>query len=295
MKIELSGGIGNQLFQYSFGKYLEKNHHVQISFLLAPQGAGEILHNSSLNNFYFGEDLILTERNRISSSIARIDRYMTWKFPFYMKASNRCLHRYSQIGTGFDQEIANINKLKLVRGYFQSYLYPEISKRELVSSFKLKSTSEEYDDYEKKAKQIRPIMVHIRRGDYLKLSNSVGILGVEYYFNAIKFLLELNPSSEVWIFSDDLVESSQMKSQLKFMGIAGVKNGFSLSDSETLMLMSLGAGIVIANSTFSWWAAYLGNYSNEVVAPLKWYKSLPDPAELIPKNWNRIESHWATI
>jgi len=294
MKIELSGGIGNQLFQYSFGKHWERKHHVQVSYLLAPHGKDEEIHNSGLNNFLFEENLILTKRNRISASIARIDRYMTRKFPFYREVSIKFLYRYSQIETGFDQEITNFRKLKLVRGYFQSYRYPEFSKHELISLFELKTTSNEYDDYEKQAKQILPIMVHLRRGDYVKLSNSFGILGVDYYYNAIKFLLESNPGSEVWIFSDDSLESSQMQSQLELMGITGVKSGFSLSDSETLKLMSLGAAIVIANSTFSWWAAYLGNYSNKVVAPLKWYKTLPDPVGLIPKNWKQIESHWVT-
>ena len=139
---------------------------------------------------------------------------------------------------------------------------------------------------------MQPIVVHLRRGDYEGLYTSVGLLGVDYYYNGIKALRNSDLHKTVWIFSDDEKSSFSLATQLEEKGLKNFKVGFELTDSETLKLMSLGSGIVIANSTFSWWAAFLGNFENNIVAPKEWYKGLPDPKELIPKEWKVIGSSW---
>ena len=65
-----------------------------------------------------------------------------------------------------------------------------------------------------------------------------------------------------------------------------------VSDAETLILMSLASRIVIANSTFSWWAARVNGSNKTVIAPEKWFRSLPDPEFLIPNNWIKLKSYW---
>ena len=69
----------------------------------------------------------------------------------------------------------------------------------------------------------------------------------------------------------------------------------SFRHSESLMLMSKGAAIVIANSSYSWWAAKLSSNGCIIIAPSKWYQGMKDPLDLIPEDWTKIESSWRVI
>lgn len=292
MKIELSGGIGNQLFQYSLGKYLQNEIPIELTFVSASPGVRETIHGSKLKDFQFGVNVEIIKRNKLAEIISKADRFFSHRVSKYNALAEWIFRSYTQIGVGFDGRIMKMQVPRRVRGYFQSYLYAESIRSELISEFELLAPSECFLTYAAEARLTQPIIVHLRRGDYAKLSSSVGILGADYYFNGIKSLNGVNSQKQIWIFSDDRQASLALANQLEELGIKDIKQGFELTDSETLKLMSLGSGIVIANSTFSWWSAFLGNYENNVVAPQKWYKGLPDPQDLIPKNWNLIKSTW---
>jgi len=292
VKIELSGGIGNQLFQYSLGKYLQHQKKIELTFVSAAVGARENPHNSKLADFDFGVNENILNRNQIAKFSSRVDRYLSHRVPKYNLLALCLFRNYTQIGVGFDGRLLKLHKLRSVRGYFQSYVYAESIRSELISGFELIKPSDCFLAYAAEAKVNRPIIVHIRRGDYAQLSASVGILGAEYYFNGIKALIGSSSQKQIWMFSDDAKASLALATKLGEMGLRDIRMGFELTDSETLKLMSLGSGIVIANSTFSWWSAFLGNYENNVVAPKKWYKGLSDPEDLIPKNWMLITSSW---
>jgi hypothetical protein len=292
VRIELSGGIGNQLFQYSFGKFLARGNEIELTFVVAPTGSRETSHKSKLKDFHFGDKVEISNRSQIAGLFSRIDRYLSYHVCKYNVLVKWCFQSYTQTGVGFDENILKPQRFRRVRGYFQSYLYPESIRSELISEFELVAPSEAFLSFASEAKVVRPIVVHVRRGDYAQLSTSVGILGVDYYFNGIKALSNSNLHKQVWIFSDDDKSSFSLATQLEELGLKDFRIGFELTDSETLKLLSLGSGIVIANSTFSWWAAFLGNYENNVVAPQEWYKGLPDPKELIPKEWKVIDSSW---
>lgn len=292
MRVELSGGIGNQLFQYSLGKYLLRKQGIELTFISASTGARETPHESKLEDFRFAVNRDISNRHRITSLFSRIDRYLSHRVSKYTTLAEHLFRSYNQIGVGFDEKIMKLNRPRSVRGYFQSFLYAECIRSELISEFELIAPSECFLEYAAEVRMTKPIIVHLRRGDYAKLSSSVGILATEYYFNGIKTLNGVNSEKQIWIFSDDGKASFALANQLEELGIKNIKQGFELSDSETLKLMSLGSGIVIANSTFSWWAAFLGNYENNVVAPEKWYKGMADPNELIPKNWKLVPSSW---
>jgi hypothetical protein len=135
----------------------------------------------------------------------------------------------------------------------------------------------------------KPAVVHVRRGDYgLEENQSIGLLSAKYYDHAISLL---DQSKQIWIFSDspDLV-----KTELKYQDrdIIFIRPPKDSDPVESLLLMSLAPEIVISNSTFSWWAAFLAGGNSRVFAPSKWYKSQLDPIDLIPGGWTRVESQW---
>jgi len=95
----------------------------------------------------------------------------------------------------------------------------------------------------------------------------------------------------IWLFSDS-TEATFLET-FDFIVDKFVDPSFDLTPAETLVLMSKGKAFVISNSSFSWWAAYVASENSPVIAPSKWFRSLPDPEDLIPSNWIRLESYWA--
>jgi hypothetical protein len=286
------GGLGNQLFQFSLGKYLQHEKGIELTFVSAPVGVRENPHKSKLEDFDFGINLNILNRNPVAIFLSRVNRYLSPRVPNYNLLNQWFFRNYTQIGVGFDEKILKLYRPRSVRGYFQSYLYAESIRSELISGFELITPSKSFLACAAEANVNAPIIVHLRRGDYEQLSTSVGILGADYYFNGIQALIGSSSQKQIWIFSDDANASFALATQLEIMGLKDIRTGFEMTDSETLKLMSLGSGIVIANSTFSWWSAFLGKYGDNVVAPQKWYKGMQDPKDLIPKNWKLIASSW---
>ena len=121
----------------------------------------------------------------------------------------------------------------------------------------------------------------------------MGLLSETYYENGINFLKSEGITEEIWVFSDD---SSAAASTLRFLGgrqvrwISDYVN--ELSAEEEMMLMTFGGAHIIANSTFSWWGAYLSKSSRCIVAPEHWFQYKEEPLDLIPPNWIRLRSYW---
>jgi hypothetical protein len=128
-----------------------------------------------------------------------------------------------------------------------------------------------------KAKLLSPIAVHIRRGDY-KLLPEFGLLGKRYYQDAIERLRDEGHQGPVWIFSDDPVCAQKM-----LQGEA-----ISLGAIGDLYVMSHASANVIANSTFSWWGAWMNESSQNVIAPNPWFQGMAPIQDLIPPDWTCI-------
>ena len=148
-----------------------------------------------------------------------------------------------------------------------------------------------FAELEKQIIDIEPVALHIRRGDYKELSDSFGLLSSKYYEEAIASLKTGLKMAPIWVFSDDIEAAKHLLRFLDF-NFTFVEQPDDLNPLESLILMSKCSGIITANSSFSWWAAALASNAKQVIAPTKWFKSLSDPSELIPKNWTRVTSNW---
>jgi hypothetical protein len=144
------------------------------------------------------------------------------------------------------------------------------------------------------------IFLHIRRGDYVNLQHYHPLCDIDYYEKALEYF---DKDISVLVFSDDIEWCSQQKlfssdrflfsennerySHLHLDADGQVRH--SLIPYTDLCLMSLCSGGIIANSSFSWWGAWLSN-SNQIIAPKKWYGSAAeiDDSDLIPERWMRI-------
>ena len=95
----------------------------------------------------------------------------------------------------------------------------------------------------------------------------------------------------MWIFSDDSTAAEALGTELnrEFVVVGSDQDS---TDFETLILMSKANAIIMANSTFSWWASFLASENTTVITPTKWFKGAEDPIDLSPPHWIRVMSTW---
>ena len=176
-------------------------------------------------------------------------------------------------------EIPELTGNVLLNGYFQSDKYFAHNRKHILESFDIDTlqykVTQEYGDYSDY------ISIHVRRGDYLHLKEYHGVLDIEYYKNSIQ---HFGDHQKYIVFSDDI---EWCKRSLTFVGDVLYSN--CKEDWEDLILMSTCKAHIIANSTFSWWSAWLSG--NETIAPNIWF-TLDDKQlsskDLYPTKWRRM-------
>ena len=173
----------------------------------------------------------------------------------------------------------------VILGYFQSYKYLENTQvRNIFNKLEPHEISHKLLALIEKAIDQKPIFVHVRLNDYLEEKN-FGIPKADYYLSALRRLK--GETRNIWVFSDDIALASlrmpsEFKNQYAFVDDSG------LTPAQLLHLLRFGEDYVIANSSFSWWAATLAiKQGSKVVAPEPWFSGMPEPRDLIPPNWLR--------
>lgn len=257
--VQIAGGIGNQLFQYSFSKYLEKITNkktvLDISFYKNTRG----MPNVTTRDFVldkFKLDLICVEGSITCSNV--VNEYDDFKIDLSQD------HVYYS-------------------GYWQNLKYCGEILDEIRNKFDLMIPDKNVQSI---LNERNAISIHVRRGDYLNQNNSELFvdLGQDYYDAAISKMIELlGKDVSFYVFSDDLDYcKSEFKELAKYETVF-VPTG---RDYEDLFLMSKTKHHIIANSTFSWWGAVLSD-GGITIAPSKWYKHRDAP-NLYIKTWNII-------
>lgn len=174
----------------------------------------------------------------------------------------------------------------LLIGYFQSSVWP-ISVKDKLNKLQLIHEGPNLIELRELANEMKPIIVHVRRGDYL-YETSFGLLGQDYYQRAFQYIEQQFADNPIWVFSDDVEEARKTlnwlpPSRLKFIPDVDGESAASLT------AMRYGCAYVIANSTFSWWGAFLSETENPiVVAPNPWFIGQKDPDALIPSKWIKV-------
>jgi hypothetical protein len=288
----LTGGIGNQLFGYAAGKAYAINNDRKVEFDLSDAGKGFTSHNSSILSLNLElpvsirASIIKKLQTRVLNKLHR----MCFRFTG-LNWSSFSSYRSNEIG--YDPQLFDKGNAQEVRGYFQSWRYvstviENFPPRETI----LKSPSTWFLNSCRDAEKSKPILVHVRRGDYLQLSESFGILDVNYYAAAIRIARNFLPNNPIWVVSDDILEARKLLESLLPVETIWINPPKGIDPVESLVLMSHGAGNIIANSTFSWWGAMLNKNSVVTLAPEKWFRGMQDPKDLYPPHWLLVPSTW---
>ena len=261
--VYLSGGLGNQMFQYAFAKSLQSNYNIKFEInttfynrIFKDQTTREI--GLNLFNLKFKDcsdnklqRIILKIKEKLSNIILSINSN------YYNE--NKVNHK------NFNN--LNLKKKNYFRGYWQNSKYFESIKNDLKKDFSLDHNLKNLDPNTfKKITETNSVCVHVRRKDYL--GTDYDVVDVNYYRNAFKKIESQSTNLNFFIFSDDI---NWCNENLSFLPNSTFCSFSMLNDFH---LMSLCKHFIIPNSTFSWWAAYLSNNNNKIViAPSKWHKT----------------------
>lgn len=304
VRIFLTGGLGNQLFQTSAVLYFANLRRIEIDVVnLNPRknskGQAELLSLNLPKSINFLEK---KHRNLISkvigynlrsgylprrlessfffrkfrNSLSFLTLFYFLRAPFFVRVSK-------DLGNDTNLQAGDQNEILI--GYFQSELAAQEIKK--IKKLLFQGVCEElYQKYLLLSQEEQPILVHVRLGDYLA-EDSFGIMSAEYYRESITNLWQSGRYKKIWLFSDQPNDAmaripEELRDKTRLMDTE------SLESAETLRIMTVCKAFVIANSTFSWWGAYLRNeIEGPVFAPKPWFKGLPEPTNLIPSDWIR--------
>ena len=263
VEVEISGGIGNQLFQYAAAWALTT--HLQAELVLDVSWYERAVQSVDRRHMKLDDFLDLSKIKRVASSLhPRIE--LALKRAKYYKVINDT-NTNSQMLTS----LASRRHIRM-RGYWQSEQYFTPVADLLRSSFFEHLTMSSFAS--EMANQIRSSMslgLHVRRGDYVtshKTSSFHGVCEKEYFTNAMSVVLKSTKIDKLYVFSDDI----QWCKENLCLDIPSVFIESSVSDTEQLKLLSLCHHHVISNSSFSWWAAWFGCSEEQIVVyPKAWF------------------------
>lgn len=194
-------------------------------------------------------------------------------------------------GLGF-HSLPTYKANQMIVGYFQSYKYLEgQGKSSFNKMLILKDTGPDWIHWSERAFRERPLIVHIRLGDYLSEDN-FGIVTTEYISKALSQMKVLQTQVPIWVFSDQTEIAARIFPSEFSTNVVWVPE-IDSNPMATLSIMQMGCGYVIANSTFSWWAAWATqNEESPVFCPRPWFVGFETPNELIPAHWIQIENNY---
>lgn len=292
--VYLFGGLGNQLFQYFAG--LATAEALNAKLYLKPFGQTSAVGREG----EIGLAAIKTDGITISSRIPqRLQEKFLRRFVVLISGNRRgAFSRHYGI---FPTDVPELPEIKTgcprhirLMGYFQSYKFLDFLKRQKkMAALSLVNPSSWFASLQDQALKSKPIIVHIRRGDYLNHAETIGVLDFSYFKSALD-MIPRNEHSEFWIFSDSVEAAKDFAlfAELPDTRTQIVKAPPDSPDAESMLLLTLGSSLVISNSTFSWWGAYLNKNADFIIVPKKWFKNLEDPTNLVPGNWLYCESVW---
>lgn len=292
--VNILGGLGNQMFQYAFARSICKKFDTEIKF------------STDMNKLYypnrkidiikaFNIDFNSATKNDLNillgsfCALPTVRRALNGRSMSFIRPKSFVLEPSFAYCDDFP---SNINGNAYLQGYWQSHKYFIQIEDEIRRAFKFSSELSPRDS--QMARRIlssNSVSIHVRRGDYVtnkKANHHHGLCSIDYYSAAIRHMLYMSECMEFFVFTDD--ENWVMNNIMDLhpnLNLANSKD--DITGVADMQLMSMCAHNIIANSTFSWWGAWLNNNQNKVVVtPKRWFANDSRIDDLIPKDWIQI-------
>ena len=289
--VNIMGGLGNQMFQFAMGyaMVLRNNMPLWLDIRSLKESAEEGNIKRAYELGCFSLPAAVVEANKMEAILeagkGKLARYL---------GIGR-INRLEESGFRYNPAYSRTPTPVYINGYFQSEQYFRDYTREIRSVFLKQAVIAENDFWNQEIKSAAvPVAMHVRRGDYTANPETLkfhGICNATYYEKAVNKILEKHADARFFVFSDDIgaaaAELGHLSENMRF-----VEHKTPRIAAYDMLLMSRCRHNIIANSTYSWWGAWLNeNPDKMVIAPQRWFADEAMQAQtgdLIPETWIRL-------
>lgn len=289
--VDVNGGLGNQMFQFAAGRALSLVRKVPLLLDIRSFDSGKMHQGFELDRIFAGKFTLAEHLDvqrvlgwQFSRSMLRI---LSWPQMSFLRNKRLVIEKSFE----YCPEISSIPSTCYLKGYWQSESYFADIFDIIRSDFSfLLPMNGENEAVAREIERVNSVSIHIRRGDYVtnpKAYSVHGVCSLQYYERAISFISGRVSNPVFFVFSDDIEwvrRNLGGKYDFRFVDHNRGENSYN-----DMRLMSLCAHNIIANSSFSWWGAWL-NLSDAkiVVAPERWFANETNTADLLPSAWVRL-------
>ena len=284
----LIGGLGNQMFQYAAGRALALRKNTELR-----------LDVSGFASYGLHQGFELRQVFECPARIARtseIEALLGWQSRSFIRrlmarSALAAFRRDTFVVEPYFHYWPGINEVPqncYLAGYWQSEKYFQDMELIIRADFAFRvPMSKQNEQIARKMAQGNAISLHVRRGDYIsnpQTHATHGICTLDYYHAAIRYMAEQVESPSFFIFSDDM---AWVREHLKLdFSCQYVENNKGAESYNDMRLMSMCQHHIIANSSFSWWGAWLNASTKKIViAPQKWFANRRNTQDLFPGGW----------
>lgn len=285
---QLIGGLGNQMFQYAAGRALSLKNDTSLLLDISAYETNNIHQGFELQRIFScpAETASKSDLCRVLGwqSLASVRRIVSRRpFSIFSRKSFVAEPHFH-----YWPGIKSISKSCYLSGYWQSEKYFSDASSQIREDFKFRlPLADQNAVLGKQIYQVNAVSLHVRRGDYalnMKTMTTHGLCSPEYYRRAVQYLADRVEQPHFYIFSDDI---DWVKDNLRIdFPTVYVQHNRGKESYNDMRLMSLCRHHIIANSSFSWWGAWLNpDMKKIVVAPGKWFANQTDVRDLLPEGW----------
>lgn len=270
--VKIIGGLGNQMFQFALFTALKNKYPNEVILTDSSYFKTYKVHNGLELQKVFGISLPQASFKQLLKVTYPSNSYKLSRFfrKFIKKRKSECIEYPDYT---FNHNVFTEGS-KYYDGYWQNFKYFEEVSNQLKDIFQFKLTLNSRSNFllSELGNLNNSVSIHVRRGDYLQAPNYAGLCGLEYYSKAITYIKNKIDNPQFYIFSDDINWcKNNIEPLLNTNKITFVDWNKGEESALDMLLMSKCNNNIIANSSFSWWAAFLNTYENKIVcAPEKW-------------------------
>jgi hypothetical protein len=286
--VRLEGGLGNQLFQYAFGRGLAIANRTALKLDMSQvKGWYGLSHFNVIEDFASPEEISRLRSPSLRNPRTFLTDLLNPVRPYYRRSMIK------EVGPTFDPKMLKARKSVYLVGFWQNEGYFKAVEPIIRKEFTVKRPPDRTSgEMAARIRETESVCLHVRRGDMAndpELNRFHGTCSPEYYQHAATRMAASVSKPHFFIFSDDHAWT-QENVRLSYPMTRVLHNG-PTRDYEDLRLMSLCKHFVIANSSFSWWGAWLSIHRQKiVVAPRRWANDPVQDADTeLPQGWIRLD------